>query len=562
MKKYSIYIGILILGVLLGLLFDSSHTSENHSENEATQDAVSYYTCSMHPSVRQTEPGDCPICGMELIPAEEGSDGLLPEQFKLSKNAMALANIQTTMVGEPIGTSGKMMLSGRIVENESTNQTEVSYVSGRIEQLTVNYVGEKVQKGQLVAKIYSPELYAAQQELLTAATLKVSQPALYQAVRNKLKLWKLSEAQIDKIESSGEVESALSIYATISGTVTEKLVNQGDYIKQGQPLFKIANLQSVWANFDVYENQIDQLKTGQLVQVYTKAFGDKVFEGRIDFIDPVLNNKTRTVNLRVVLNNTKGLLKPGMFVSTSIKKATKEANELIVIPASSVLWTGEESVVYLKVKPDEPVFEMKRIILGSRIGDAFEVLDGVSVGDEIVTNGTFTVDAAAQLQGKKSMMNTGNEPISETPKISVSKVFQKEFSEALEAYLVLKDAFVASDAVTISKTADELLKTLQAITQVEVADAKPYVDASIEQIKQIAEAEDLALQREHFVSLNEHMILITQHMHHLNKPLYVQKCPMANNNKGASWLSAEQEIRNPYFGDAMLKCGEVIQTIK
>lgn len=211
----------------------------------------------MHPQIMQPEPGDCPICGMDLIPAESSSDGLLADQFKLTENAMALANIQTSRVGAGIDGDNLVKLSGKITENEEANTVQVSYFSGRIERLNVNSTGEQVRNGQLLATIYSPELYAAQQELLTAASLKESQPALYNAVRNKLKLWKLSDKQINQIEASGNVNENVPVYATVSGTVTEKLVQQGDYVKQGQPLLKIANLSTVWAEFDVYENQID-----------------------------------------------------------------------------------------------------------------------------------------------------------------------------------------------------------------------------------------------------------------------------------------------------------------
>ena len=304
MKKYAIYIGILAVGLLLGWMLFGGLSKEkiDHKVDEVLE-TNQMWTCSMHPQIMQPEPGDCPICGMDLIPAESGSDGLLADQFKLTENAMALANIQTTIVGKGNVDGTSLKLSGKIAENEESNAVQVSYFSGRIERLNINFTGEKVSKGQLLATIYSPELYAAQQELITAASLKESQPALYKAVRNKLKLWKLSDNQINQIEDTGKIKENFPVYATVSGTVTEKLVEQGDYIKQGQPLLKIANLNTVWANFDVYENQIDYFKIGQQVIVTTNAYNNKEFKGEVDFINPVLNAKTRTVILRVVLNN-------------------------------------------------------------------------------------------------------------------------------------------------------------------------------------------------------------------------------------------------------------------
>ena len=391
-------------GLMLGwLLFSGSLKEETGHLHDEVTEINQLWTCAMHPQIMQPEAGDCPICGMDLIPVEVGADGLLIDQFKLTKNAMALANIQTSIVGNS-NVEGTLKLSGKIVENEEANTVQASYFSGRIEQLNVNFTGDVIQKGQLLATIYSPELYAAQQELITAFSIKESQPELYKAVRTKLKLWKLSENQINQIETTGKVKETIPIYATVSGTITEKLVEQGDYIKQGQPLLKIANLTTVWANFDVYENQIDLFKKGQEVVITTNANPNKKFNGKVDFIDPVLNTKTRTVTLRVVLNNKNNVFKPGMFVEGKIEGAnSNEAS--ITIPSSAILWTGERSVVYIKTNPNQPIFEMREVLLGNQMGVNYQILEGLSNGDEIVTNGTFTVDAAAQLQGKKSMMN-------------------------------------------------------------------------------------------------------------------------------------------------------------
>ena len=224
-------------------------------------------------------------------------------------------------------------------------------------------------------------------------------------MRNKLKLWKLSQKQINSIEASGKVRENFPVFATVDGTVSEKLVAEGDYIKQGQPIVKVSNLNSVWADFDAYENQISEFKKGQKIRVITNAYPNKVFDAMVLFIDPVLNTQTRTVVVRANLKNKEGLFKPGMFVTGKIKSNSSVTNAKLRIPASAVLWTGERSVVYIKTHPDEPIFEMQEITLGDRHGEFYMVVSGLQAGDEIVTNGTFTVDAAAQLQGKKSMMN-------------------------------------------------------------------------------------------------------------------------------------------------------------
>ncbi len=403
MKKNILYIGLAILGGLLAgyLIFGGNSNADvtkdhNHSE---------MWTCSMHPQILQPEQGDCPICGMDLIPVESADNGLAIDQFKMTKNAMALANIKTTTIGSGISGDNTLILSGTIEENEKAVATQASYFDGRIEKLFVNFEGEEVRSAQKLATIYSPELVSAQQELTTAASLKESQPALYKAVRNKLKLWKLSENQIEQIEKSGQIRENFPLYANVSGTVTEIMVKAGDYVNQGSPLFKIANLNTVWAIFDVYENQVSLLKEGQKIDIVTNAYPDKKFDAKISFIDPILNSATRTIKVRAVLQNPTGQLKPGMFVTGSLGLTSKMKDDMIVIPESAVLWTGERSVVYIKTNPNDPTFEMREVTLGDMINEGYIVLNGLQNGDQIVTNGTFTVDAAAQLKGKKSMMN-------------------------------------------------------------------------------------------------------------------------------------------------------------
>ncbi|MBD0777324.1 efflux RND transporter periplasmic adaptor subunit [Maribacter sp. ANRC-HE7] len=590
MKKYAIYIGILVIGLLMGWVIfgNSSDMKTEHNHNEVAE-TNQMWTCSMHPQIMKSEPGNCPICGMELIPAESGADGLLADQFKLTENAMALANVQTSLVGNGKINDNTIKLSGKIVENEESNAVQVSYFSGRIERLNVSFTGEEIRKGQLLATIYSPELYAAQQELITAVSLKESQPALYKAVRNKLKLWKLSESQINNIETSVKVLENFPVYATVSGTVSEKLVEQGDYIKQGQPLLKIAKLNTVWANFDVYENQIDLFKKGQEVAITTNAYPDKEFKGKVSFIDPVLDTRTRTVKLRVVLNNKNNGFKPGMFVEGKVEGTTSTKEQVLSIPSTAILWTGERSVVYIKSNPNEPVFEMREVELGNSIGENYEVLNGLENGDEIVTNGTFTIDAAAQLKGKKSMMNkeggktmTGHEghlgmgnnvSIKESDhtnmfeRLDVSGKLREQLNVVFNDYINLKDALVKEDAKSTSVNASSLLNNMSNVDMKLLLDNKAHNHwMSLEEdIKSsatsISKASDIKTQRDHFKHLSSHLIKMVQ-LFGVNEKVYVEFCPMADNNHGAYWLSKEKTVINPYFGKAMVSCGEVQQVLE
>ncbi|MEX0273555.1 MAG: efflux RND transporter periplasmic adaptor subunit [Flavobacteriaceae bacterium] len=586
--KNGIYMAIAaIVGLGLGyLLFgtsgtDSSDQTTTHDHALETKDQL--WTCSMHPQIMQSEPGDCPICGMDLIPAKTTVDGLTPEQFKMTDNALALANVQTTVVGNvQEGGNNTFSVSGKIAVNVEAMAVQASYFDGRIEQLNVNHEGQDVRKGQLLATIYSPELIAAQQELLTAVSLQESQPQLYRAVRNKLRLWKLSEKQINSIENRGEVTENFPVYATVSGTVSQVMGAQGDYVKKGQPIVKVSDLNTVWAEFDAYESQLSLFGKGQHITITTNAYPNNVFAGRITFIDPVLNQATRTVTVRATLDNREGLFKPGMFVAGVVEAETNTSHGEgpLLVPSSAVMWTGERSLVYVKVKPDEPVFEMREVQLGVRNGESIEITSGLRSGEEIVTHGTFTVDAAAQLQGKKSMMNksggrtmTGHEghmeggmaPDSKGPMkkmgMAFPKTFRPEFETVLTAYMKLKDALVVSDARQAAMYAQETFDELKKMKLSLLEDGqKTHLNNSMEMLKSMATEENLGDQRAHFVMLNENMVAMARSEKVLPNTLFVQRCPMANNNKGALWLSREKEIRNPYFGDAMLTCGSVVTT--
>lgn len=597
MKKYIIYIAILAAGLILGYVFfgrsaeGNSNTKDVSDMSDSTNEQNQMWTCSMHPQIMQPEPGDCPICGMDLIPAETGADGLAMNEIKMTENAMALANIQTTIVGNVYGTNeNTMQLSGKIMANEEANAVQASYFEGRIEKLNVNFTGEEVRRGQLLATIYAPTLVAAQQELLTAANMKESQPALYKAVRNKLKLWKLSESQINQIESSGKVRENFPIYATVSGTVSQKMAEEGDYVKQGQPIVKVSDLGTVWAMFDAYERQISQLKEGQKITVTTNAYPNKEFEATASFIDPVLNTKSRTVSVRATLNNKEDIFKPGMFVTAKVAmtNGSDKIESQITIPASAVMWTGERSLVYVKTNPNEPVFEMREVTLGTKNGDVYTITEGLKNGDEVVTNGTFTVDAAAQLQGKKSMMNTkggktmtgheghlgmensNNNSTTDhsqmTKRLDVSSKFKEQLNTVFENYVSVDKALVNDDAERAKKSANGLQKSIEKVDMKLLKDDEHNHWMTLEKelkasTSAIATTSDIRKQREHFIHLSAHLINAVKTFG-INQKVYVDYCLMANNNVGAYWLSKDKEIRNPYFGADMLNCGSVTDEIE
>lgn len=408
MKKYGLYALVLLCGIIFGwLLFGHSATHKTTSK-EGKSEQPQLWTCSMHPQIIKSEPGKCPICGMDLIPLKQNEDLLPANQIRMTEEAMALANVATSIVGYSDSANNSETISGTLAENERTSSVQTAYFGGRIETLNISVEGDHVVQGQKLATFYSPELYQAQQELLTSYASRQSQPALYQSVVQKFRLWKFSDKQIQAIIDRDKPLAYVPVDANMTGTVTQMLVKEGENVSPGQPLMKIADLQTLWANFDVYENQIANFKVGQILQIRVRAFPGKNIKAKIVFIDPEVNPQTRTITVRALLDNRSGNLKPGMFIQADVTVGNPDKRS-ITVPASAVLWTGKRSVIYVKPMHDMPVFELREITLGQRLGDSYEVIDGLKSGEEVVTQGVFTVDAAAQLQGKTSMMNPSNQ---------------------------------------------------------------------------------------------------------------------------------------------------------
>jgi Cu(I)/Ag(I) efflux system membrane fusion protein len=408
-KIYVRYGLFLAAGLFLGWLFFSAPSTDRHNEAIQIHSGKSeVWTCSMHPQIRQDKPGKCPICAMDLISLKatvSGDEFMDTDAIMLSEEAAALANIRTTIVGRS-NPSMELSLYGTIQINERSVHSLLSHVNGRIEQLYVNFTGESVRKGQVLANVYSPDWLNAQQELLEAAKIGNVQPALLQAAREKLRSWKLTDTQITTIEQSGKVSPFIDIVADASGVVIAKNVEQSDYINQGSILFKLADLSSVWAMFDAYEADLPYLKIGGKVEYTLQSQPGKTFRGNISFIDPVLDKTTRTAKVRVETPNSGLQLKPEMYVHATVNVLLEQGGNQIVIPKTAVLWTGKRSIVYLKqAHTDILAFTLREIEVAVTPGHSYIVISGLSEGEEIVTNGTFAIDASAQLEGKRSMMN-------------------------------------------------------------------------------------------------------------------------------------------------------------
>jgi Membrane-fusion protein len=384
-----------------------------------------------------------------------------------------------------------------------------------------------------------------------------------------LKYWKVGESTIQAIEQRGTIQESFTITADESGVVTNKRVAVGDYVKLGEPIFDLMNLQKVWVLFDAYEEDLPAIQLGNTIQFTTPAIPNKTFKTRVTFIDPIINPDTRTTAIRTEVDNRAGLLKPAMFVQGSLQQR-KSSNTQLSVPKSAVMWTGKRSVVYTRI-PDAavPSFKFKEVQLGESMGDSYQIVEGLEAGDEVVTNGSFTIDAAAQLNNQASMMNKnvgvkGKDTANELPNYvdNTPTAFKKQLTQVAQAYLALKNALVLTkpEAATVeAKTLNNVLQTVEADALEE--EATPFWTEQYEAMQahnsKIIDLSDVEAQRKQFDFLSQALIKAIKVYGITETTLYLQHCPMANNNEGADWLSSEKKIQNPYFGDKMMKCGLV-----
>ena len=610
MKKYKNYLiaaGILILGIIIGNITsgDKSEATHKEDEHDYVQDPITkLWTCSMHPQIKMEKPGNCPICGMELIPLDVSSsseDNIASNEIVLSQEAIQLANIQTTIVSRSNALK-EVRLLGTVKPDERRLYSQVSHIPGRIERLYVNFTGEKIQKGQKIVRLYSPELISAQKELFEAIKSKDVYPQLYRASRNKLKLWKLSDFQIDAIINSGKVQEQIDILSEYSGYVMKRNVELGDHVMEGMKLFEIANIDIVWIMFEAYESDIPWINKGDIVEFTMQSTPGINYKGKVTYIDPFVSANTRVAKVRVELKNPGHKLLPEMFANGIIKANLKTAKDALIIPKSAVLWTGKRAVIYVKVPHENTIsFVYREVVLGADLGDFYIVEKGLNEGEEVATNGVFRIDASAQLLGQKSMMNPtadkgkskthdhsgmdmggekeeGTDPKSDNKddnkdmvminKANINIKFKQQIGNVVKNYIELKDALVNDNALKAKNNAANVHKSLEEVDMLLLLGnshnvwmkALRSMNSSIEEIQN---NKNIEMQRKEFGIFSKTLSdvindfgIVTEN----NQPLYLEYCPMADNNNGSYWLSYNKKISNPFFGESMLSCGEVKRT--
>jgi membrane fusion protein, copper/silver efflux system len=595
---------LLVISLLaafgLGLLIRGGGAPDVNDPLTSDSTAPTTWTCSMHPQFQLPEAGQCPICFMDLIPLEDDSaDDLGPRTLVLSEAGAALAEIRTSPV-ERRAVEVRTRLTGKIDYDETRLRTITSRVAGRLDTLFVDYTGTRVATGDRLASLYSPALYAGQVELLNALEAEQSlrestdprmrrtATATVSSARERLRLWGLSSAQVEAIERGGSARSHLTIESPLDGIVVHKTAVEGSYVEIGTRLYTVADLTKVWVSLDAHESDLAWLAEGQTVGFTVAALPGRDFEGTVIFMDPMLDPDTRTVKVRLDVDNADGSLRPGLFVNAVVDAETLGTDgDPLVIPATAPLITGERAVVYVRLPDHEkPTFEGREITLGPRAGDHYVVSDGLEKGEIVVTRGNFKIDSALQIQAKPSMMNPegggpmpGHDHGSPTPAapdesdsaehqetFAVDDAFKKSLVPIMDAYLALQSALVGDDDGAAAKAAGKAGQAVDAVSMPADDDAHMAWMADAKRLRDsfavITGAADIAARRHELQKLTDTVwVILHRYGYQDDRVVRLFHCPMAYRGKGGDWLQLETVTANPYFGASMLRCGSQTDTL-
>lgn len=568
-------LGAVLLVALLGaFLLGGVLLGGDAGQDHAAEADETVWTCSMHPQIRKDQPGSCPICGMDLIPASDEETSATPDRVVLSDRARALARIRTTAVTRSPA-SAELHLLGRVEPDETTRRDVTTWIGGRIERLNVNVTGQPIRRGQVVASLYSPDVYAAHQDLLTAVqqvdrladspdAARSAARAALSAARQRLRLLGVPEAELDAMARADAPARTVRIRSPFSGTVIERAATQGAYVDVGATLYRVADLDTLWVQLDAYEGDLPRLKVGQPVSLTVEGLPGETFEGRIGFIDPAVDPRLRTARVRVEVPNPEGALRPGMFAEAVVRAATPDdAPAPLVVPASAPLFTGKRSVVYVEVSDGDTVAYAPRTVrLGPRLGEVYPVVSGLTEGERVVTRGAFALDADLQIRGGPSMMSSPDDRDPTPP--ALDDAARASLAPIVDAYLDAQRA-LAEDDVDTAQTAAEALHAavVEAHLDAPFAEAWGTVSPTLAtHARAVADAADIQAARIAFEPLSHGIEALLQQLGNpLDTPVRVAFCPMAMKGRGARWVQQGETIDNVYFGDRMRRCGEIRSTI-
>lgn len=396
--------GALVLFLALGSGLLLTGCGHDHTPTANESGAKTLYTCGMHPQVVQDRPGNCPICGMKLTPVRKSDGTTGSAAMGTDAQAIAIDPVTTQNMGirTAVVTRGPLRriirTVGAIDYNETALQEVTTKIKGWIEKLYVDATGQQVHRGDPLFEIYSPELYSAQREYLLAVQESAQaggDKSLKNSALTKLKFFDISAGQIEELERTGQPTKTLRILAPMDGFVTEKMIVQGQMVDPGMKTYRLADLGLVWVQAQIYEQDLAYVKLGQEATVTLSYLPDREFRGRVTYIYPNVDEKTRTARVRMEFHNPGYYLKPGMFAT--VRVASELEPSVVLVPDMAILRSGEKNTVFVALEAGK--FEPRTIVLGPQAeNDMYQVISGLTEGERVVTSGQFMLDSESQLR--------------------------------------------------------------------------------------------------------------------------------------------------------------------
>jgi Cu(I)/Ag(I) efflux system membrane fusion protein len=591
MKPVHLFLLLVVAAIAgAGGWFASRHFSGQHTDASNTSAPVGrkilYYQSAMHPWIKSDKPGRCTICGMELTPVYEGEKGFDAGEgvTTLGSNIIQVIHVQSDEAKRrPLRRS--LRVAGTIEDDDTKHRIVSAYIEGRIEKLAVNYVGAEVNAGQPLATFYSPMLLAAEREYVVlveqratdaSARLATEHQRLLEAAAQRLKRLGLSDAQTAALPNKSESDIHTSILAPVSGTVVARFVYEGQYVKEGEKLFELADFSTMWFQFDAYEQDLAWIKAGQTVEVATPALPGLTFTGAVAFLDPNLKEMTRTARVRVELPNPiieeNGRRRRQLYHKLYADALVHvETPEVLAIPRSAVLMPGPQALVYLDKGGGS--YEQRKVTLGKAGDEDWEVLDGLSEGDRVVTTGNLLIDAQAQFRagGGGGGEHTHGHPSDHSAPVALPPLTTSQ-RDATKQYLNVAAALasaLASDSLgDFNSTAPKAHPAAAALAAAFSKDSpwRPLI-ASVESAAHVESATDLKGARKGFLPLSGAAVAFAKRLRAQEtefSSIKLFRCPMTSESfpgapAAAEWIQTNGPLRNPYFGAEMLECGSEVK---
>ena len=592
--KFKTFILLLVIAAVAGA---GGWFAAKRSGGEKPADSgarrILYYQSPMHPWITSDKPGRCTICGMQLEPVYEGERGFATDErtVTLGSNSVQVINVQTEVVAKrPL--SRTLRVAGVVEDNDTKHRKLSAYSEGRVEKLFVNYVGAEVVAGQPLAVFYSPALLAAESEYLTVLrqnrTLEISDSLrqeharLVEAAAQRLKRLGYSDAQLAALASKDSADARTEILAPMTGTVVSRNVYEGQYVKEGDVLFEIGDFETMWFQFDAYERDLGWLRVGQQVEVTTPSLPGKVFAASISFIDPNLNELTRSAKVRVELPNPivprprdggppRRLLYHKLYADAVVKSQTPD---VLAVPRSAVL-SAAEPIVYVEAGPG--AYQQRKVKLG-RLGDEYvEVIEGVAAPERVVTTGNLLIDAQAQLNmaTRAILSATGSNdtrgaavpvaPVTETNQLTPTQ--QETAREFLKLTSDLGAALASDDLKKFNDIAPRLHAFVPRIVDAfgGLTSLRPSLQ-KLQSAGHLERAADLAAARQQFLPFSVVVVDLSKLLRAAEpfKSVRIFNCPMVDRAvrgaaKNGPWIQLDGPLRNPFFGAEMIDCGSEVK---